>query len=154
MTGRQDTIFALATPPGRSAIAVIRISGPAAHAAPALFGAARNIEEGGSLTIIATALIETGSRMDEVIFEEFKGTGNSEVILDRKLSDKRTFPAIDITRSGTRKEELLVDKGTLAKMWVLRRILMQMGPVDAMEFLIDKLKNSKSNDDFFDQMNS
>ena len=118
------------------------------------FGAARNIEEGGSLTIIATALIETGSRMDEVIFEEFKGTGNSEVILDRKLSDKRTFPAIDITRSGTRKEELLVDKGTLAKMWVLRRILMQMGPVDAMEFLIDKLKNSKSNDDFFDQMNS
>ncbi len=118
------------------------------------FGAARNVEEGGSLTIIATALIETGSRMDEVIFEEFKGTGNSEVILDRKLSDKRTFPAIDITRSGTRKEELLVDKGTLAKMWVLRRILMQMGPIDAMEFLIDKLKNSKSNDDFFDQMNS
>ncbi|MGB2068226.1 MAG: transcription termination factor Rho [Candidatus Puniceispirillaceae bacterium] len=118
------------------------------------FGAARNVEEGGSLTIIATALIETGSRMDEVIFEEFKGTGNSEAILDRKLSDKRTFPAIDITRSGTRKEELLVDKGTLAKMWVLRRILMQMGPVDAMEFLIDKLKNSKSNDDFFDQMNS
>ncbi len=118
------------------------------------FGAARNVEEGGSLTIIATALIETGSRMDEVIFEEFKGTGNSEVILDRKLSDKRTFPAIDITRSGTRKEELLVDKGTLAKMWVLRRILMQMGPVDAMEFLIDKLKNSKSNNDFFDQMNS
>ena len=118
------------------------------------FGAARNIEEGGSLTIIATALIEPGSRMDEVILEEFKGTGNSEVILDRKLSDKRTFPAIDITRSGTRKEELLVDKGTLAKMWVLRRILMQMGPVDAMEFLIDKLKNSKSNDDFFDQMNS
>jgi len=118
------------------------------------FGAARNIEEGGSLTIIATALIETGSRMDEVIFEEFKGTGNSEVILDRKLSDKRTFPAIDITKSGTRKEELLVDKGTLAKMWVLRRILMQMGPVDAMEFLVDKLKNSKSNDEFFDHMNS
>ena len=118
------------------------------------FGAARNIEEGGSLTIIATALIETGSRMDEVIFEEFKGTGNSEVILDRKLSDKRTFPAIDITKSGTRKEELLVDKGTLAKMWVLRRILMQMGPVDAMEFLVDKLKNSKSNNEFFDHMNS
>ena len=118
------------------------------------FGAARNIEEGGSLTIIATALIETGSRMDEVIFEEFKGTGNSEVILDRKLSDKRTFPAIDITKSGTRKEELLVDKGTLAKMWVLRRILMQMGPVDAMEFLVDKLKNSKNNDEFFDHMNS
>ena len=92
--------------------------------------------------------------MDEVIFEEFKGTGNSEVILDRKLSDKRTFPAIDITKSGTRKEELLVDKGTLSKMWVLRRILMQMGPVDAMEFLVDKLKNSKSNNEFFDHMNS
>ncbi len=118
------------------------------------FGAARNIEEGGSLTIIATALIETGSRMDEVIFEEFKGTGNSEVILDRKLSDKRIFPAIDITRSGTRKEELLVDKDVLSKMWVLRRILMQMGPVDAMEFLLDKLKHSKDNDDFFTAMNS
>ncbi len=118
------------------------------------FGAARNIEEGGSLTIIATALIDTGSRMDEVIFEEFKGTGNSEIILDRKLADKRTFPAIDITRSGTRKEELLVDKPTLSKMWVLRRILMQMGTVDAMEFLVDKLKHSKNNSDFFDAMNS
>ena len=118
------------------------------------FGAARNIEEGGSLTIIATALIETGSRMDEVIFEEFKGTGNSELILDRKLADKRTFPAIDITKSGTRKEELLVDKATLTKMWVLRRVLMQMGPVDAMEFLLDKLKTSKTNEDFFTQMNS
>jgi transcription termination factor Rho len=118
------------------------------------FGAARNIEEGGSLTIIATALIDTGSRMDEVIFEEFKGTGNSEIILDRKLSDKRTFPAIDITRSGTRKEELLVDKGVLSKMWVLRRILMPMGVVDAMEFLVDKLKQSKSNNDFFEAMNS
>jgi transcription termination factor Rho len=118
------------------------------------FGAARNIEEGGSLSIIATALIDTGSRMDEVIFEEFKGTGNSEIILDRKLTDKRTFPTIDITRSGTRKEELLVDKGTLAKMWVLRRILTQMGTVDAMEFLLDKLKTSKSNADFFDAMNS
>ncbi|MGC6516945.1 MAG: transcription termination factor Rho [Candidatus Puniceispirillaceae bacterium] len=118
------------------------------------FGAARNIEEGGSLTIIATALVETGSRMDEVIFEEFKGTGNSEVVLDRKLSDKRVFPAIDVTKSGTRKEELLVDKATLSKMWVLRRILMQMGPVDAMEFLADKLKHSKDNNDFFDQMNS
>ena len=118
------------------------------------FGAARNIEEGGSLTIIATALIETGSRMDEVIFEEFKGTGNSEVILDRKLSDKRTFPAIDITRSGTRKEELLVEDATLKKMWVLRRVLMQMGPVDAMEFLLDKLKTAKNNEDFFTQMNS
>ncbi|MBX3499732.1 MAG: transcription termination factor Rho [Alphaproteobacteria bacterium] len=117
------------------------------------FGAARNIEEGGSLTIIATALIDTGSRMDEVIFEEFKGTGNSEIILDRKLSDKRTFPAIDITRSGTRKEELLVDRGTLSKMWVLRRILMPMGTVDAMEFLLDKMKTSKNNADFFASMN-
>ena len=117
------------------------------------FGAARNIEEGGSLSIIATALVETGSRMDEVIFEEFKGTGNSEVILDRKLSDKRVFPSIDVTKSGTRKEELLVQKDTLSKMWVLRRILMQMGPVDAMEFLVDKLKQSKSNEDFFRAMN-
>jgi transcription termination factor Rho len=118
------------------------------------FGAARNIEEGGSLSIIATALIDTGSRMDEVIFEEFKGTGNSEIILDRKLSDKRTWPAIDITKSGTRKEELLVDKGTLSKMWVLRRILMPMGVVDAMEFLVDKLKESKTNQDFFESMNT
>ncbi|MDP1723872.1 MAG: transcription termination factor Rho [Alphaproteobacteria bacterium] len=118
------------------------------------FGAARNIEQGGSMTIIATALVETGSRMDEVIFEEFKGTGNSEIILDRKLADKRTFPAIDITRSGTRKEELLVDKATLTKMWVLRRILMPMGPTDSMEFLIDKLKDSKCNQDFFEAMNS
>jgi transcription termination factor Rho len=118
------------------------------------FGAARNIEEGGSLTIIATALIDTGSRMDEVIFEEFKGTGNSEIILDRKLSDKRTWPAIDITKSGTRKEELLVDKATLSKMWVLRRILMPMGVVDAMEFLLDKLKSTKNNADFFDSMNT
>ncbi|MDH5749379.1 MAG: transcription termination factor Rho [Rhodospirillales bacterium] len=117
------------------------------------FGAARNVEEGGSLTIIATALVDTGSRMDEVIFEEFKGTGNSEILLDRKLIDKRTFPGIDITKSGTRKEELLVDKGTLSKMWVLRRILMPMGVVDAMEFLLDKLKSSKNNDDFFDSMN-
>ena len=117
------------------------------------FGAARNIEEGGSLTIVATALIDTGSRMDEVIFEEFKGTGNSEIILDRKLSDKRTFPAIDITKSGTRKEELLVDKATLSKMWVLRRILMPMGVTDAMEFLLDKLKHSKTNSDFFHSMN-
>jgi len=117
------------------------------------FGAARNIEEGGSLTIISTALIETGSRMDEVIFEEFKGTGNSEIILDRKLSDKRSFPAIDITKSGTRKEELLVDKGVLSKMWVLRRILMPMGTVDAMEFLLDKLKTTKNNNDFFESMN-
>jgi transcription termination factor Rho len=118
------------------------------------FGAARNIEEGGSLTIIATALIDTGSRMDEVIFEEFKGTGNSEIILDRKLSDKRTFPAIDITKSGTRKEELLVDRATLSKMWVLRRILNPMGANDGMDFLLDKLKYSKTNQDFFDAMNT
>lgn len=118
------------------------------------FGAARNIEEGGSLTIISTALIETGSRMDEVIFEEFKGTGNSEIVLDRKISDKRVFPAIDIMKSGTRKEELLVDAGALAKIYVLRRILNPMGAVDAAEFLIDKLKNTKSNDEFFDSMNT
>ena len=118
------------------------------------FGAARNIEEGGSMTIIATALIDTGSRMDEVIFEEFKGTGNSEVILDRKLTDKRIWPTIDITKSGTRKEELLADKGTLSKMWVLRRILMPMGVIDAMEFLLKKLKETKTNSDFFDSMNT
>lgn len=117
------------------------------------FGAARNIEEGGSLTIISTALIDTGSRMDEVIFEEFKGTGNAEIVLDRKIADKRTFPAIDIQKSGTRKEELLVDRGTLAKMHVLRRILNPMGTVDAVEFLLDKLKSAKTNNDFFDNMN-
>ncbi|WP_119167362.1 transcription termination factor Rho [Algihabitans albus] len=117
------------------------------------FGAARNIEEGGSLTIIGTALIDTGSRMDEVIFEEFKGTGNSEIVLDRKLADKRTFPAIDIGKSGTRKEELLVDKGILSKMWVLRRILMPMGVTDSMDFLVKKLKETKNNSDFFDSMN-
>ena len=117
------------------------------------FGAARNIEEGGSLSIIATALIDTGSRMDEVIFEEFKGTGNSEIVLDRKVADKRIFPALDVGKSGTRKEELLVEKDKLTKMWVLRRILMQMGTVDAMEFLLDKMKDSKTNDDFFDSMN-
>ncbi len=116
------------------------------------FGAARNIEQGGSLTIIATALIETGSRMDEVIFEEFKGTGNSEIVLDRKISDKRVFPSIDIQKSGTRKEELLVGKD-LQKMWVLRRILNPMGTVDAVEFLIDKLKHTKSNDEFYRSMN-
>jgi transcription termination factor Rho len=118
------------------------------------FGAARNIEEGGSLTIIATALIDTGSRMDEVIFEEFKGTGNSEIILDRKVADKRTFPSIDITKSGTRKEELLVDRGVLSKMWVLRRVLTPMGTVDGLEFLINKLKETKSNSEFFDAMNT
>jgi len=118
------------------------------------FGAARNIEEGGSLTIISTALIDTGSRMDEVIFEEFKGTGNSEIILDRKVADKRVFPSIDILKSGTRKEELLVDKGTLAKTYVLRRILAPMGTIDAIEFLLDKLRVSKTNSDFFDSMNT
>ncbi len=118
------------------------------------FGAARNIEEGGSLTIIATALIDTGSRMDEVIFEEFKGTGNSEIVLDRKVADKRTFPAVDITKSGTRKEELLVEKAVLSKMWVLRRVLMPMGPMDGLEFLISKLRESKNNADFFDAMNT
>lgn len=117
------------------------------------FGAARNTEEGGSLTIIATALIETGSRMDEVIFEEFKGTGNSEIVLERKIADKRVFPAIDIQKSGTRKEELLVSKDVLNKMYMLRRVLSPMGTVDAVEFLIDKLKDTKSNDDFFTRMN-
>lgn len=118
------------------------------------FGAARNIEEGGSLTIISTALVDTGSRMDEVIFEEFKGTGNAEIVLDRKLSDKRTFPAIDITKSGTRKEELLMDKGILTKMWVLRRVLIPMGTMDGMEFLLEKLRNTKNNGEFFESMNS
>ena len=118
------------------------------------FGAARNIENGGSLTIIATALIETGSRMDEVIFEEFKGTGNSEIILDRKIADKRIYPAIDITKSGTRKEELLLDRATLAKMWVLRRIINPMGTIDAMEFLLGKFKETKTNAEFFNSMNS
>lgn len=118
------------------------------------FGAARNIEEGGSLTIIATALIDTGSRMDEVIFEEFKGTGNSEIVLDRKVADKRVFPAMDILKSGTRKEDLLVPKADLAKIFVLRRILSSMGTTDAIEFLIDKLKQTKNNNDFFDTMNT
>lgn len=118
------------------------------------FGAARNIEGGGSLTIISTALIETGSRMDEVIFEEFKGTGNSEIVLDRKISDKRIFPAIDITKSGTRKEELLTPRDQLSKIYVLRRILNPMGTVDAIEFLLDKLRQTKNNDGFFDSMNS
>ena len=117
------------------------------------FGAARNIEEGGSLTIIATALIETGSRMDEVIFEEFKGTGNSEIVLDRKLSDKRTYPAIDVQKSGTRKEDLLLDAGDLQKVFILRKILSSMGTVDAMEFLLDKMKDCKTNEEFFSSMN-
>ncbi|HCO53932.1 MAG TPA: transcription termination factor Rho, partial [Pelagibacterium sp.] len=118
------------------------------------FGAARNIEDGGSLTIISTALIDTGSRMDEVIFEEFKGTGNSEIVLDRKVSDKRVFPAIDVTKSGTRKEELLVESDILRKMYVLRRILNPMGTVDAMEFLLDKLRQTKTNAEFFESMNT
>jgi transcription termination factor Rho len=118
------------------------------------FGAARNIEEGGSLTIIATALIDTGSRMDEVIFEEFKGTGNSEIVLDRKIADKRVFPAMDILKSGTRKEDLLVEKNDLSKTYVLRRILNPMGTTDAIEFLIGKLKQTKTNSDFFDSMNT
>ncbi len=118
------------------------------------FGAARNIEEGGSLTIVATALIDTGSRMDEVIFEEFKGTGNSEIVLDRKVADKRVFPAMDILKSGTRKEDLLVDKVDLQKTYVLRRILNPMGTTDAIEFLLSKLKQTKTNSDFFDSMNA
>ncbi len=117
------------------------------------FGAARNIEEGGSLTIIATALIETGSRMDDVIFEEFKGTGNMEVKLDRRLADRRIYPAIDLTLSGTRKEELLLDKNTLAKVWLLRKVLTRMDPVEAMEFLIDHMSGTKSNEEFLSRMN-
>ena len=117
------------------------------------FGAARNIEEGGSLTIISTALIETGSRMDEVIFEEFKGTGNSEVIMDRKVADKRIYPAIDITKSGTRKEELLLSKDELQKINVIRRIINPMGTMDAVEFIIGKLRDTKNNAEFFDSMN-
>src|SRR5687767_2973134 len=117
------------------------------------FGAARNVEEGGSLTILATALIDTGSRMDDVIYEEFKGTGNMEIHLDRKVSDKRIFASLDVGKAGTRKEELLVDPATLSKMWVLRRILMQMGTIDAMQFLLDKMKDAKSNEDFFASMN-
>ena len=118
------------------------------------FGAARNIEDGGSLTIIATALIDTGSRMDEVIFEEFKGTGNSEIILDRRVADKRIYPAMDVGKSGTRKEELLVDRATLQRMWVLRRILNPMGTTDAVEFLLDKMRHAKTNEDFFSSMNN
>ncbi len=126
----------------------------ALHKPKRFFGAARNIEEGGSLTIIATALIETGSRMDEVIFEEFKGTGNSELVLDRKVADKRVFPAIDLLKSGTRKEELLVDKSELTKVFVLRRILNPMGTTDAIEFLLSKLKQTKTNSEFFNSMNN
>jgi len=125
----------------------------ALHKPKRFFGAARNIEEGGSLTIIATALIDTGSKMDEVIFEEFKGTGNMELHLDRRLVDKRTFPAIDINKSGTRREELLIDQNTLQRIWLLRKVLSSMNVVDSMEFLLDKLGESKTNQDFFNSMN-
>jgi len=125
----------------------------ALHRPKRFFGAARNIEEGGSLTVIATALIDTGSRMDEVIFEEFKGTGNMEIYLDRKLSDRRIFPAIDINRSGTRKEELLLDKKDLNRIWVLRKVLQPLSPIDAMEFLLEKMSETKSNPDFLGSMN-
>jgi transcription termination factor Rho len=124
----------------------------ALHKPKRFFGAARNIEDGGSLTIIATALVETGSRMDEVIFEEFKGTGNMEIHLDRKLSDKRVFPAIDINRSGTRKEELLLSEITLNRVWILRKLLSPLTAVDAMEFLLEKMQATKSNADFLDSM--
>jgi transcription termination factor Rho len=117
------------------------------------FGAARNVEEGGSLTIVATALIETGSRMDEVIFEEFKGTGNMELVLDRKLADKRSFPAIDLNRSGTRKEELLLPADVLSRMWILRKFMNELNPVEAMEFLINKINETKTNKKFLESMN-
>jgi transcription termination factor Rho len=126
----------------------------ALHKPKRFFGAARNIEEGGSLTIIATALIETGSRMDEVIFEEFKGTGNMEIVLDRKLSDRRIFPAMDVNRSGTRKEELLLSADDLSRVWVLRKLLSEFNPVEAMEFLMEKMRGTKSNKEFLKLMNS
>jgi transcription termination factor Rho len=125
----------------------------ALHKPKRFFGAARNIEEGGSLTIIATALIETGSRMDEVIFEEFKGTGNMELVLDRKLSEKRIYPAMDLNKSGTRKEELLLPKDVLNRMWILRKLLQPQNTVDAMEFLVDKLEKAETNADFIESMN-
>jgi len=125
----------------------------ALHRPKRFFGAARKIEEGGSLTIIASAIVETGSRMDEVIFEEFKGTGNMEIVLDRKLSDRRIYPAMDINRSGTRKEELLLTENELSRMWILRKLLSSMNPADAMEFMLDKMKGTRSNKDFFDMMN-
>jgi transcription termination factor Rho len=126
----------------------------ALHKPKRFFGAARNIEEGGSLTIIATALVETGSRMDEVIFEEFKGTGNSEVILDRKLSDKRIFPSMDVNRTGTRKEELLLEPDELNRVWILRKLLSDFSPVEAMEFLLEKMRGTKNNKEFLKSMNS
>ncbi len=126
----------------------------ALHKPKRFFGAARNIEEGGSLTIIGTALIDTGSRMDEVIFEEFKGTGNSEIVLDRKLSDRRTYPGIDINRSATRREELLMEETTLNRMYILRKVLAPLNPVDSMEFLLEKIKATDSNEEFLESMNS
>jgi transcription termination factor Rho len=125
----------------------------ALHKPKRFFGAARNVEEGGSLTIIATALVDTGSRMDEVIFEEFKGTGNSEIHLDRKLMEKRIFPCLDINKSATRKEELLIPKEDLQRLWILRKVLAPMNPVDAMDFLLDKVKNTKTNAEFIKSMN-
>jgi transcription termination factor Rho len=124
----------------------------ALHKPKRFFGAARNIEDGGSLTIIATALVETGSRMDEVIFEEFKGTGNMEIVLDRKLSERRIYPAIDLNRSGTRKEDLLLDKDVLNRIWILRKVLQPLNPIESMEFLLGKLQNTKNNDEFIDSM--
>ena len=135
-------------------VLTVGVDGNASQRPKRFFGAARNIEEGGCLTIIATALNDTGSRMDAVIFEEFKGTGNSEIVLDRKVADKRVFPAMDVLKSGTRKEDLLVDKVDLQKTYVLRRILNPMGTTDAIEFLISKLKQTKSNSEFFDSMNT
>jgi transcription termination factor Rho len=126
----------------------------ALHRPKRFFGAARNIEEGGSLTIVATALVETGSRMDEVIFEEFKGTGNMEIVLDRKMSDRRIYPAIDMNRSGTRKEDLLLSADELNRAWILRKLLSSMNPADAMEFLMDKMKGTKTNAEFFQTMNA
>jgi transcription termination factor Rho len=126
----------------------------ALHRPKRFFGAARNIEEGGSLTIIATALVDTGSRMDEVIFEEFKGTGNLELQLDRRLSDKRVFPALDINRSGTRKEELLLEPEVLNRVWILRKLLASLNPIDSMEFLLEKIKGTKDNKEFLESMNS
>ena len=126
----------------------------ALHRPRRLFGAARNTEEGGSLTIIATALIDTGSRMDDVIFEEFKGTGNMELVLDRRLSDRRLFPSFDLIRSGTRKEELLLSKKELARVWILRKILNDMTPIEAMEFLLDRMKRTENNEEFLDTMNN
>jgi transcription termination factor Rho len=125
----------------------------ALHKPKRFFGAARNIENGGSLTIISTALIDTGSRMDEVIFEEFKGTGNMELHLDRKIADRRVFPAFDLIRSGTRKEELLIPKNNLNRIWILRRLLQEMNPLDAMEFIIDKIRKTETNQAFLDSMN-